>query len=435
MKKIIIAACLLAVSVSVFAQSGTNSPYSQFGLGLLNDQSTGFNRGMDGVGFGFHDHNQVNVKNPASYSALDSLTFIFDAAVGFQVTNFNENGIKKNAKNADFEYAVGAFRAARHVGVAFGVLPYSNVGYNYSNTANVNAFNSTQSVNPTYSNTYSGDGGAHEVFVGVGWQPVKNFSFGANAGYLWGDIDRSVVNSYSDSYVNTLSKYYKMKVKGYRLTFGAQYTLPMGKKDAVTLGVVYEPGHKTHTDPECLVVSSNSQTSVNDTALYSIKNGISIPDRFGAGLMWSHLNRLKIGFDYQLEKWGSIGMPQYQVINNVASYSLVGGTMKDRSRFTLGGDYCRGERYRSLFSRIHYRAGLSYVPSYQTINGVDGPKEVSASVGFGIPIINTYNNRSILNITASWINRSATNLIKENTFMFTLGLTFNERWFAKFKVE
>ena len=128
-------------------------------------------------------------------------------------------------------------------------------------------------------------------------------------------------------------------------------------------------------------------------------------------------------------------MPQYQVINNVASYSLVGGTMKDRSRFTLGGDYCRGERYRSLFSRIHYRAGLSYVPSYQTINGVDGPKEVSASVGFGIPIINTYNNRSILNITASWINRSATNLIKENTFMFTLGLTFNERWFAKFKVE
>lgn len=78
---------------------------------------------------------------------------------------------------------------------------------------------------------------------------------------------------------------------------------------------------------------------------------------------------------------------------------------------------------------------MSYVPSYQTINGVDGPKEVSASVGFGIPIINTYNNRSILNITASWINRSATNLIKENTFMFTLGLTFNERWFAKFKVE
>ena len=92
MKKIIIAACLLWVSALSFAQSGTNSPYSQLGLGLLSDQSTGFNRAMSGLGYGFHEHNQVNVKNPASYSALDSLTFILDAAVGLQVTNFNENG-------------------------------------------------------------------------------------------------------------------------------------------------------------------------------------------------------------------------------------------------------------------------------------------------------------------------------------------------------
>lgn len=435
MKKIIIAACLLAVAATTFAQSGTNSPYSQFGLGLLNDQSTGFNRSMNGLGLGFHEHNQVNVKNPASYSALDSLTFILDAAVGFQVTNFNENGRKKNDKNANIEYAVGAFRAAKHVGVAFGILPYSNVGYNYSNTENVNAFQSTEMVNPTYTNTYDGDGGAHEVFIGAGWEPIKNLSIGFNAGYLWGNIDRSVVNSYTDSYINTLSKYYSMKIKGYRLDFGAQYTFSLGKKNALTLGVVYEPGHKTSTNPECLVISSNSQTSVNDTTRYGIRKGISLPDRYGAGFMWSHLNRLKLGFDYQLEKWGSIDLPEYVVNNNMASYQLVGGEMKDRSKFTLGGEYCRGERYRNIFSRIHYRAGLSYVPSYQKINGMDGPKEFSASVGFGIPIINNYNNRSILNITAQWINRSADKLIKENTFMLTVGLTFNERWFAKFKVE
>ena len=90
---------------------------------------------------------------------------------------------------------------------------------------------------------------------------------------------------------------------------------------------------------------------------------------------------------------------------------------------------------RNFFGRIHYRAGISYVPSYQKINGMDGPKEIQASIGFGIPIINGWNNRSFLNISAHWINRSADNLIKENTFMVTVGLTFNERWFAKFKVE
>ena len=235
--------------------------------------------------------------------------------------------------------------------------------------------------------------------------------------------------------MNTLSKYYKTKVKGYKLTLGAQYTQPIGKKDELTLGVIYEPGHKTSSDPECLVISSNSQTSVQDTTRYTIKDGISLPDVYGAGLMWNHNGQLKIGFDYRLEKWGSISLPEYSVTNNVASFSLVKGEMKDRSKFTLGGDFCKGERDMHFLNRVHYRAGFSYSPSYLKINGVDGPHEISASLGLGIPIVNYWNNRSVLNITAQWINRSATNLIKENTFMFTIGLTFNERWFSKFKVE
>ena len=71
----------LAFSIGIYAQSGTNSPYSQYGLGVLSDQTSGFNRGMNGVGLGFREHNQVNFINPASYSAVDSLSFIFD--VGF----------------------------------------------------------------------------------------------------------------------------------------------------------------------------------------------------------------------------------------------------------------------------------------------------------------------------------------------------------------
>lgn len=422
-------------SLTAFSQSGTNSPYSQFGLGLLSDQSTGFNRGMNGLSYGFHEHNQINVQNPASYSALDSLSFILDAAVSFQRTNFKENGRSRNANNADFEYAVAAFRAAKHVGVSFGIMPYTNIGYNYSNSANVNAFSSTESINPTYTNTYDGSGGIHEVYIGAGWQPFKNFSFGFNAAYIWGELNRSVVNSYSDSYVNTLSKFYQTQVRGFKFNFGLQYTLPISKSDDITLGLVYEPGHKTNSDPKCYVISSNSQTSVNDTASYSINNGISLPDEFGAGLLWNHKNQLKLGFDYQLQKWGDVSTPEYISNGSTASFRLVDGEYKDRHKFTFGGEYCKGERYRGFMNRLHYRAGVGYASSYQKINGMDGPKEFSASIGVGIPIINGYNNRSMLNISAKWINRNADKLINENTFMLTVGLTFNERWFAKFKVE
>ena len=55
--------------------------------------------------------------------------------------------------------------------------------------------------------------------------------------------------------------------------------------------------------------------------------------------------------------------------------------------------------------------------------------------GLGIPIVNNYNYRSMLNIGFEWVNRNRINLINENMFRINVGLTFNERWFAKFKVR
>ena len=435
MKKIIAAVFLAGLTVQVSAQSGTNSPYSQYGLGALASQATGFNRGMNGLAYGFHEHNQVNYMNPASYASVDSLSFIFDAGVSLQLTNFDENGNKVNAHNADIEYVAASFRAFKHVGVSFGILPYSNVGYNFSNTQNVNAFPSTSSPNATYSNIYSGNGGLHMVYLGAGWEPFKGIAFGANISYLWGTLNRSSTNTYSDSYVNTLSKNYTAQVKSYKVDLGAQFTCPINKKNELTLGLVYSLGHNLGAEPECSIISTNSQTSVSDTTRYVVSKAFEIPQTFGVGLMWNHNNRLKFGVDYQMQKWVKIQYPQLITINGKTSYSLVDGQFTDRHKLTVGGDYCKGERYRGFFSRMHYRGGVSYATPYLRINGQEGPRELSASFGVGIPIINGYNNRSILNISAEWVNQKAVGLIKENTFRINVGLTFNERWFAKFKVE
>ena len=378
----------------------------------------------------------MNYANPASYASVDSLSFIFDAGVSLQLTNFEENGNKVNAKNADIEYVVASFRAFKHVGVSFGLLPYTNVGYNFSNTRNINAFPSTSSVNATYSNTYSGNGGLHLVYLGAGWEPFKGFSFGANIGYLWGTLNRNSTNTYSDSYVNTLSKNYSTQVKSYKADFGAQYTYAIDKKNELTLGLAYSLGHSLGANAECNLISTNSQTSVSDTTRYVVSNSLELPHTFGVGLMWNHNNRLKFGVDYQLQKWAKLKYPQLSTANDgTTSYNLVDGQFNDRHKFTLGGDYCKGERYRGFFSRMHYRAGFSYASPYLKINGVDGPRELSASLGVGIPILNAYNNRSMLNISAEWVNQSVTGMIKENMFRINVGFTFNERWFAKFKVE
>ena len=92
MKRTFFASLLVTMSMTAMAQSGTNSPYSMYGLGALADQTSGFNRGMNGLGLGFREHNQVNFLNPASYSSIDSLSFIFDAGLSGQITNFQEGG-------------------------------------------------------------------------------------------------------------------------------------------------------------------------------------------------------------------------------------------------------------------------------------------------------------------------------------------------------
>ena len=424
---------LAAIVVTCMAQSGTNSPYSQYGLGQLSEQTSGFNRGMNGLGLGFHEHNQVNFLNPASYASMDSLTFIFDAGISGYVTNFKEGGKSVNARNANFEYAVAGFKVGKRIGVSFGILPYTNVGYSYSNTETL--YDNLYGTKTTTTNLYSGSGGFHQVYLGAAWSPFKGFAFGANVSYLWGDYERGITNSYSDANVNTLSKLYTAQVNSYKLDIGVQQTLRLSKKDELTVGVTYGLGHKLGADPTCQVVSYNSQTAVSDTTSYTVTNGLAIPATFGLGFAWDHDNRWKIGADYQLQQWASVEFPFYSVQNEKPTYQLSDKAFTDRHKLTLGGEYCPDERGTSLLKRIHYRAGVSYATPYLRINGHDGPKEMSVSAGVGVPIINRWNTRSILNVSAQWVRQDAKSLVTENTFRLNIGLTFNERWFAKWKVE
>lgn len=430
MKRVILSIALQAcIALIVNAQSGTNSPYSQFGYGLLADQASGFNRGMNGLGLGFREHNQVNYLNPASYSALDSLTFLFDTGITLQKTNFEQAGQKRNANNADLEYAVAGFRAFRNLGMSFGIVPFTTIGYNYAVSEVVGG-----SMTTSAKNSYQGNGGLHQAYFGMGWQPVKGLSVGANISYLWGTYSRSVVNSYTDSYANTIAKQYEGDVRSYKLDLGVQYTAKIGKKDWLTLGATFSPGHGLGAEPQCRVISTNAEEGVADTVSYSIANALSIPNMYAVGVMYCHNNQWKVGVDYSLQQWGGETFPVYSNDNGTPSFTLR-KVLKDRQKVTVGGEYCRDEYGRGFFKRIKYRAGVSYATPYVTVNGIDGPKELSASFGLGLPIINNYNNRSLLNVSAQWVRSSATGLIKENIFRINVGLTFNERWFAKWKVD
>ena len=163
-----LAFCCLCCPVA--AQTGVNSPYSRYGVGLLSDHSTGITRAMGGVGTGFRERNTLNLKNPASYSTIDTLTFLADIGFGLQNTNFEENGVKLNARNASVEHMAMQFRILPRVGMTLAFVPFSNVGYSYSSSSIISR---DEDGIITSSGAYSGSGGLRQFMAGLGWRPTE----------------------------------------------------------------------------------------------------------------------------------------------------------------------------------------------------------------------------------------------------------------------
>lgn len=432
MKKRFFSAVLVGFSASLaVAQiSNTLSPYSQYGLGNLADQSQSVGRAMGGIGIGLRGGQLVNAMNPASYSAVDSLSMVFDAGVSAQITNFKEGGKKVNARTSDFDFAVALFRVMPKMGVSVGIIPYSNIGYNYYRTDYID-----QSHLNSSTTTYAGSGGINQGFVGVGWEVAKGLSVGANFSYLWGNYTKTSTVVNSDAYTNIGMQSYEASISSYKLDFGAQYQRRISHDDVLTVGATVGLGHKLGTDAWFVRSNSNTQTSVvqSDTAIAA--NALAIPFTFGVGASLVHKDNLLVGVDYSFQKWGSVDYPHVTTNSQGAKYEAVGGLLSDRHRFAVGADWVPDLRSRSYFKRIHYRAGVYYATPYYKIGSYDGPKELGVSAGFALPITNSWNNRSTLNISAQWVRMSQTHFVTENTFRINIGLTFNERWFAKWKVD
>ena len=408
---------LVAVSGSVLAQNNTNSPYTRYGYGQLSDIGSSNSKAMGGVAYGLRDGLVVNFANPASYTAVDSLTFIFDGAVSLQNTNFSNGTLKQNAKNSSFDYVTMLFRVAPWCGMSFGLLPYSNIGYSMTEYRPNEAYPESSS-----SVTYSGDGGLHQLYVGAGFKIFKNLSVGANFSYLWGDISRSMSLRFpSDATQFPLSRVSSATLKSYKMDFGLQYTQNLGKKHTLTLGAVVSPGHDLDSHTSIQTQLGNSTTGATVSTRDSVAT-YGIPLTIGAGLAYVYDNRLTVGADFMLQQW------------NKTTYMNAEDAFCSRTRIGVGAEYIPNPMGRSYLAHIKYRLGAYYSQPYYKINGLRAADEYGVSGGFAFPLVRT---RSLLSVTAQYVRVKGKHpsFLDENMLRISIGITFNERWFFKSRVE
>ena len=431
-KKKIFVLAFTAISGVLMAQTnGSNSPYSRYGLGSLLDQSEGASKGMGGLALGMRDSKQINFLNPASYSAIDSLTFLFDVGVTLQNNNLNYGGQKINAKNSSFDYMNMAFRAWKGVGMSVGLMPFTSIGYDFSSTSPMEDLDGFGEKTSTI--TYKGNGGLHQIYYGIGAKPLKNLSLGANVSYLWGDYSHSIVASYSETSIYSLARYYTADISTYKLDFGLQYSLPVSSKDLITVGATYGLGHGIGSSAMLINQKLNSSTVQNaDTT--TIDNAFELPHTFGVGLTWKHTEKFTLGIDYTCQLWGKTKFPS---LSNGNQFSTSSGSLSNRHKITIGGEYLPNINSIHYAGHIRYRAGFSYTSPYAKVNGTNGADTYAATIGLGLPLMTKWSNRSVLNIAAGWehVKPKAAGLITENYIRLSIGLTFNESWFMKWKVK
>ena len=413
--------CLFCIMATIaMAQTSSNSPYTRYGFGELSDQHFGNSKAMGGIAYGLRNGLQVNAANPASYTAIDSLTFIFDAGLSLQNTNFKENGVSTNAKNSSIDYIAMQFRLNKRMGMAMGFLPYSTVGYDLTQVKSINKDEYGEDIESFHN--YKGEGGLQQIFAGLGFKVFNNLSIGANLSYLYGDISYATMTSFNNTNAFSSVRSQKIIINSYKLDLGAQYTQKLGQKHVVNLGATYSYGHNMHSEGYNYTETYDSNSTLQTHSGDTINNAFSLPHTFGVGMTYVYDNSLTVGMDYTLQKWADC-----KYFNKEGQYS-------DRHKISLGAEYLPNYNGRKFWEVVRYRVGVHYATPYAKVNGQEGAREYGASFGFGLPI---FRSKSILNISGQYIKVSpkVKGMLEENYLRLNIGLTFNERWFMKYKVE
>ncbi len=407
----------LVCTVPALAQN-VSTPYSMYGYGILGDRATSMQRQMGGVGYAMNSGRQINVMNPASYAAIDSLTFLFDMGADLSFIWSQEGDAKEKSTGGGLGYLTMQFPISKYLGGSVGLLPYSSVGYAFGNDIS----------HGTMEN--QGSGGINELYLGLSGK-IKGFSIGFNVSYDFGNIVNDVFANPSSG---STKFEHVMKVRDWNIVLGAQYTQKIGRYDRFVLGATYSPKKTLLGTTWATIQETTQESTPTEVARMSLKNHYYTPNSVGAGISYTHerVSRFNVEFDYTWQGWKDCRYSPLYSIDNPEVVVFNGMEFNNRSRYAAGAEYVPKLRG-SYMQRAAYRLGAYYTDDYLKIHG-NGVREYGVTAGVGFP---TVEGKTMINLGFEWKMRQAhpQALLKENYFNITLGVNFNEVWFFKRKIR
>lgn len=430
-RRFFIAVALIISSLTTFAQQdGMNvfSPYTIYGIGSMNMLGSAENKSMAGAGLASKNAVYMNALNPAGLSAVPSQTFLFSFGVQGNNNYLKSSSSKSSSNNFNISEIGFQFPIARKLGFGFLMNPYSSVGYKISqNVTDPNVIANIGNV----SYDFKGSGGTTLLKAGLGYEPFKGFSIGANLLFYHGSIERyaattinpimSPTNEYRS--IQSTSNYQFGKLNA---EIGAIYSITLKNYKTLNFGLTYQPKMNISVD-QTKSVSSYGNVMADSIYYNEFKSQLVIPQKFAAGISYGS-PKLTLSLDYIHQNFENA----YQIASAESNISL---TKYQDIRFGLSYTPNRYD-IRNAMKRWTYRAGLRYGNSYMTVNNkkID---DYSLTVGLGVPL--QQNGLTHMNIGFDVGRRGSikNTLVQETYFKIYLGINLfvTQEWFIRHKFK
>jgi hypothetical protein len=413
---------------TISSQNYVNSPFSRFGFGERIEPGFVYNRSLGGTGIALRSNNQINYINPASYTAFDTLSFMFAAGLTGRYATLKTNSSSDFSRNFNFEYLSLGFPVFKYAKVAAGIRPFSRSHYLFSEHYSVD--NDSVVIN------YDGSGGFNNFFLGGAVQLTNFLSVGANVNYLFGSLDRNTTLVLANQEFETSStQQYGNTVAGdFYYSAGIQLHYPVLPKHNITIGATYdfEANIRLHNDRGTVRNFPASNTAYVDTlSFYEDSAGtLTMPAKYGIGITYNYDDKYKISFDYEYQDWeqGSYNGSD----NNFATFTS----------YRVGFEYIpvplSAKSRASYFKRVSYRFGAHYSNPYLSIQN-NQLSDYGVSVGIGLPWRNPRKlyTKTTFNIDYQFGQKKlgGESAITQTYHNFTIGLTLYDFWFIKPKYD
>lgn len=405
---------LILLTMVSGAQNSTSSPYSYFGLGDVQNVAYGRNIAIGGTGFGIRESVYLNLKNPASLTAIDSLSVLYETGVFMKFTrNTTLNGDSKYLDGNISSFALG-HRYNSRLMAAYGVMPYSQIGYSFLTSKYIEGEVSTVFTQ------WKGSGGINKVFYSLGLKLNKNFSLGGEAGFYYGPIIKSRTTTIaaepkSPTTYRVNSQYYGFSLKG-AIQFNAKLD---DEGSRLVLGGAYSPAYRLSGNADVAIYQEYDATSVLTYTNKERAERIYLPATYGGGASLTLKGKMLLAADYEMASW-SINP------NNSENKYI------DQHIYSFGVERLP-RASRNFFEKCSYRAGARFDTGYITYKNV-AVNDLRFTLGMGMPLRNSLSTANI----AFEIGKRGTlsrGLMEENYSKITVAFSFHDYWFMKRKID